>query len=337
MLIDCNNNEEEVRASSPSAPTSLVVKTYGGNIFTKQAAELSSINSCLVQSIIFHEQSTRGWGPKLYGLFDGGRIEEFIDCHTLTAQEAFSDQLMADVATAYARFHSLKLPIKQHNYDFLGELLISAVGARTQLKHFLDSQDIPQSEPLKRFKKLHDFPLEEESHWVNRIRAQVKQRTVLCTLDPNYLNRLVRSERAKDPGVTRTIIIDFDLTAYSDRGFDLGGHFVLRVFDWSRKDTYLTGLPYPSEGERAAFLSAYLEESCKLLDDFDATSLDSLTNLMLEADLNAFVFIISIIIFGFKLYSVLDQVPHITSHIDHMLQLYADLKLQFFSKYPHLR
>ena len=119
-----------MRASSPSAPTSLVVKTYGGNIFTKQAAELSSINSCLVQSIIFHQQSTRGWGPKLYGLFDGGRIEEFIDCHTLTAQEAFSDELMADVVTAYACFHSLKLSIKQHSYDFLAQLLLFAVGAR---------------------------------------------------------------------------------------------------------------------------------------------------------------------------------------------------------------
>ena len=53
-----------------------------------QIKDKITINSPLVQSLIFYGQSKQGWGPKLYGLLEDGRVEEFVDCHTLTAEEA---------------------------------------------------------------------------------------------------------------------------------------------------------------------------------------------------------------------------------------------------------
>ena len=332
-ILDDKNDEGN---SQHRGQSSLIVKNYGGNIFNEQASGLTNINSPMVQSLIFYEQAKRGWGPKLYGLTDGGRVEEFIDCHTLTGHEAFETELNKDMARAYARFHSLKLPLRQENCDILTTLLPSVAEAKAKVKTFLASGYTEQSEALKWFQELHDFPLEEEGMWIKSIFPKVKQRTVLCTMDPNYQNRLVRTYPSSDPRATRTVIIDFDLTCYSDRGFDLGGHFVTRLYNGASKETKVSGAPYPSEPERIEFLTAYLQESEKLLEDFDRSTLDSLDNLLLETELNALVYIITGLTFSLNMHSILDQEPNITTYFEPMMSLYRKLKQEFITKYPKL-
>ena len=71
-------------------------------------------------------------------------------------------------------------------------------------------------------------------------------------LDSNYLNKPVRDEKPNDPSATCVLIIEFDLSAY--RGFDLGGHFLLPMFDWgaqgNKDNSNVSGQPYPGESER---------------------------------------------------------------------------------------
>lgn len=321
---------------SSDGPTSVVFKKYGGNIYTQQAKEMGfKINSQLVQSLIFYEQAKRGWGPKLYGLFEGGRIEEFIDCHTLKAEEAFDPELSKDLAKAYARFHSLQVPIKKEHFDMLAQLLPAVDENNKQLATFIESKNMDETDPLMCFKRLHKFPFHEEGKWLESIRQKVTQRTVLCTMDPNYLNRLVRNERPSDPKATRTLIIDFDVSAYSYRGYDLGGHFILRMFN-SDEEFKMSNLPYPSEAEQMTFLSAYLEEVEKLLDDLDKNSLDSVENLLLECQLNSLDYVVSILISGLKVHTILEEKPNLPGFIDPLLNVYTELKERFCSKYPEL-
>ena len=334
---DCNNNDESsCTESNSTGPSSIVYKKYGGNFFNEQAKELVEINSPMIQSLIFHEQSARGWGPKLYGLMDNGRIEEFVEGRTLQPEEAFTPEFVREIAVAYARFHSLKLPVKKQEFDLTRQLLNSVMEGKKQLAKFLESRDIKEQHPFMCFKRLQEFSFEEECNWIESMRRKVKQRTVLCTMDPNYLNRLVRKEKPGDPNASRVLIINFDISFYSDRGYDLGGHFVNRMFNWGCKESKMSGLPYPSESERKAFLTAYLEEFEKLASDLDKDSLDSLDNLTCEADFNAIVYVITLCIFGFNILSVLDQQPNMLTFIDPMMNLYAKLKKEFCEKYAHL-
>ena len=74
-------------------PTSIVFKKCGGNVFDEDVKEVVITNSPLVQSLIFYEQSKRVWGPKLCGLLEIGRIEEFVSRHTLNQKESFTSEL----------------------------------------------------------------------------------------------------------------------------------------------------------------------------------------------------------------------------------------------------
>ena len=313
---------------SSTGPKSIVYKKYGGNIFEEQVEYMGfKRNSSMIQSLIFYEMSKRAWGPKLYGLFEGGRIEEMVDCHTLTPDEAFTPEFILDVAKAYARFHSLQLPINKRSFDILAVFLAPVDRTKKQLAEFIESKNIIETDPLMSFKRLHDFPFHEECEWLQSIRPQIKQRTVLCSMDPHYLNRLVRNQKPSDPDATRTLIIDYDGCAYFDRGYDLGGHFVHGMFT-NRQ------LRYPSEAV-TAFLTAYLEETKKLSQNFDTNSLDSLNNLMLECEFNSLVYLITILIFFLKMHTVLDAKPMIWIGINPLIELYKEQKHQFCAKYPH--
>jgi choline/ethanolamine kinase len=70
--------------------------------------------SAAQQAIVYWEMSRRGWGPKVYGFFPGGQLEEyFVGSHTLTAKEAWDVVVRCAVAKSYARLHSLQLPLRR--------------------------------------------------------------------------------------------------------------------------------------------------------------------------------------------------------------------------------
>ena len=112
-------------------------KKYGGNPRGAPIKDKVTINSALVQSLIFYEQSRRGWGPKLLGLFEDGRVEEFVDCHTLTAEEAFKPDMIKDVAKAFARFNSHKFPFSQEPTDRLEKAMEGLEQGKESLRELI--------------------------------------------------------------------------------------------------------------------------------------------------------------------------------------------------------
>ena len=324
-------NVGDKHANDRQEPKNILFKKYGGNIFGKEATDLGVVNSPMTQSLIAHELSTRGWGPKVYGLLEDGRIEEFVDAHDLRPEEGLDE----DIAVAYARFHSIKLPIKQERLDIVAKMMQSLSENKQRLRQFLDSTDM-ESEQRSSFEKVYNFPFQEEKSWLNCIGAKIKQRIVLSTMDPNYLNRLVRNVNPTDPDTPRILFIDFDMTSYSDRGYDLAGHFVNRMFNAPDSNNKMSGLSYPSESERNVFLSVYLKEAKRLFEDFDENHLDSLENLILEVDFNAMGYAIVILLFCVNMHAVYDQKPSLTTIFKPLIELYNTLKVQFQTKYSKL-
>lgn len=152
-------------------PKKLMFKKYGGSVLEEKLITMMKMNTPLIQGIIAYEQSCRKWGPKLFGLFNEGRIEEFIDCHTLTAEEAFTPDISKDVAKSYARFHSLKLPFNQEPHDCLIKMFKSLDDGRKELSTFLSTCD--EAKTKQTFEKLFNFQFEQEYKWINQIKTTV--------------------------------------------------------------------------------------------------------------------------------------------------------------------
>ena len=68
------------------------------------------------QIMIQLELARQGLGPKLYGVYETGRIEELIDCRKITFEEARAPVLEADIAINMARINAIDLPMRKPNY-----------------------------------------------------------------------------------------------------------------------------------------------------------------------------------------------------------------------------
>ncbi|KHJ75759.1 hypothetical protein OESDEN_24625, partial [Oesophagostomum dentatum] len=60
---------------------------------------------------VFTTLNGHGFGPKLLGLFPGGRIEEFIPSRTLTKEEMCDTGIIASLATLNAKLNSIDMPL----------------------------------------------------------------------------------------------------------------------------------------------------------------------------------------------------------------------------------
>lgn len=59
-----------------ASPPKVLIRLYGGNVLPKDMPTrvLTEASEC----VVFFALSERGWAPMLHGVFDGGRVEEYI-------------------------------------------------------------------------------------------------------------------------------------------------------------------------------------------------------------------------------------------------------------------
>ena len=318
--------------SALEGPLSLVYKKYGGNKMSETASKIASVNSPLTQSLISYEVSKRGWGPKLYGLFDDGRIEECVDGRLLSASEAFEEEMTCHMAKAFARFHSLDLPFDKKSVDPLTASKKAFLVEKPLLQEWIDSA-VATEECLTSFRALLDFPLEEEYTWVSSVFAKTKHRKAFCAMDSNYLNRLVRKDETVEH---RCLIIDYDISCWYDRAFDLSSHFIFRLITAENRDNFLTGSPYPSREEQRYFLARYLEEASKVFQDFDPHGMDNVDHLQLETDIYALIVLLWQLYVSCHYHKIYQIDPNIYFIINCFIDLYRKLKDEFCVNHPHL-
>lgn len=326
-----NNNDD----SSDKVPLSLVFKEYGGNRFAEHLADAFQINPPSTHLLISYELSRRGWGPKLYAAMENGRIEEYIDCHTLDPAEAFTDQMSAEVAKAMARFHSLDLPLTRDPTCFLESAKLSFEKEIPAMIKWLEAAEATD-ECLQALDFLLRFPFRDEYNWITSMVKKISHRQVLMTGDPNYLNRLVKRQKPANAEENRCMIIDFDFTQYYDRGFDIGGHFAFRIIDAESSTNKLTGLPYPTREERDSFLRHYLDECARIFADFDPKSLDNIDQLRLEADVYAPFYILWVIFVCGGFYKIYHVEPYMYTVVHGLIDTFYSLKQDFCRTYKHL-
>ncbi|PRD33014.1 UNVERIFIED_CONTAM: Choline/ethanolamine kinase [Trichonephila clavipes] len=71
------------------------------------------IEAKVTESVIFMMLSERNLGPKLYGIFPGGRLEEYIPARAMTCDELKAPEMSATIARKLAKVHTLNVPINK--------------------------------------------------------------------------------------------------------------------------------------------------------------------------------------------------------------------------------
>ena len=301
----------------------VVIRKSDGNLV--RSDEIDANESIIEHLIMFHA-SNLGVGPKIYGFFTGGCIQEYIEGHTLTIGES----LDKDIAVSLAQLHASDLPLPKPGLDFIQNLF-------DNYKFF--DQNFRSRLSIEMFKEMKidtkiiaEFPFEEEFKWLSETMALVNQRMAFLHHDGNYLNCLVR----EDPGPNQSKIafVDYELSQYNHRGFDLGSHFVNIMVLVTSKDL-LTGAAIVDRGEREKFIREYLAETEKLISDFDPNGLDSLANCTKESDLGILTYLLWMMVTILRVEMVytpnLGQIMKIAvSYHDH----YLEYKQEFKALYP---
>lgn len=122
------NSLQLIWRDTPAAaaePNAILIRHFGQSGHIEEPPSTSTTLSAAQQAIVHWEMSRRGWGPRVYGFFAGGRLEEFLaGAHTLTAAEAMVEGVRSGVARGYARLHSLRLPLRRDGFrGVMGEFV----------------------------------------------------------------------------------------------------------------------------------------------------------------------------------------------------------------------
>lgn len=89
-----------------TGPKEVLIRIYG-QIHGEQALE-----ALLTESVVFTLLSERGLGPRLHGIFPGGRIEEYINARPLKTRELANSTFAKEIATKMAKLHKMDVSLR---------------------------------------------------------------------------------------------------------------------------------------------------------------------------------------------------------------------------------
>ncbi|XP_074659766.1 choline/ethanolamine kinase-like isoform X2 [Tubulanus polymorphus] len=225
------------------------------------------MDTVVVDSVIFALLSEKRLGPKLYGVFPGGRVEEYIPSRSLTTKELQDPDISGYIARIMRNFHSLDMPLsKEPRWIFdLTDKWIKECREFTPENRAKNLQQTSsnrvQRPTTEQYVKLMSYNYEEEFEWLRQTLLLVKSPVVFCHNDFQEGNILYL------PGTDgnsdfELMPIDFEYCGYNYRGFDIGNHFCEWAID------YKVDVPpfyefdadgYPSKDQQVHFVKEYLK------------------------------------------------------------------------------
>ncbi|CAB3405747.1 unnamed protein product [Caenorhabditis bovis] len=241
----------------------------------------SDIDQLLSESVVFTLLSERNLGPKLLGVFPGGRFEQFIPSRPLHCLEISKKRMSRKIAPMLARVHTLDVPITKdaHLLDTARAWLDrfrTTEESKKPIEIYLTKANVPKS----------DYPasitvdeLENELDFVDDFLLQCNSPVVFSHNDlqeGNILlidgyqideNGVVTDQNGKVTEAEPLTLIDFEYCSYNYRGFDLGNHFCEYGFDYSNEQPpyyFIHQHFFDVEEERDVFCEAYLNEVYKM-------------------------------------------------------------------------
>lgn len=223
--------------------------------------------------VVAKEMSDCGVGPRLYGVFPGGRVEEFVAGSTLTPDDYANNETMEQLAMTFARFHACKPPLVKNRFNDILKMdhSISDFEKERLFKEF--EKDRPDLVHMLR--DVVTWDLQPEIEQMMQIFEKHRFRQSFTLFDTNSLNIMASSDKK------RVVLIDYEISVYGYSAIDLGRPLINRQVNARNMDQPLSGLEYQSHDEIKQYVSAYVDE-CQRLGTWG--SHEDLDRLVLEAE-----------------------------------------------------
>jgi len=250
--------------SRPLIPT-LLLRIYGpsSGALISRPRELHTL----------HILSSRYYiGPRVYGTFRNGRVEEYFDSVTLTASDLRDENISRWIGARMAELHCVDIEaIEETSPATRGEGKGWEIGAKKNVKAWLAPAREVLALPAVSQTSRRDLDLdvfmelwERYMRWLMMFeKTEGASRRVFAHNDTQYGN-LLRLERIEDglPEHHQVIVVDFEYASPNPAAFDIANHF----HEWTAN--YHSPTPhiqdptrYPTLHERYNFYVAYIAQS----------------------------------------------------------------------------
>ncbi|KAI4879997.1 hypothetical protein NFI96_029176, partial [Prochilodus magdalenae] len=227
-------------------PSRVLLRIYG--------AILQGVDSLVSESVMFAILAERELGPRLYGIFPEGRLEQYLPVSRLHTEHLQEPNISAEIASKMARFHRMVMPFNKEPKWLFGTI----ERYMEQIKNITFVREAH----IKKFRKLMKYDLPAELASLRALLATTPSPVVFCHNDVQEGNILMLDGREQNSD--KLMLIDFEYSSYNYRGFDFGNHFCEWVYDYTHDQWpfFKANLDnYPSRQQQLHFIRNYLLES----------------------------------------------------------------------------
>jgi len=137
-------------------PRQVLLRLYG------QVHGERALEGLITESVIFTLLSERRLGPKLHGVFPGGRIEEYIPARPLLTKELADTTLSLLIAEKMGQIHTMQIPISKEP-TWIWDTMNNWFNTATDILE--NSEDI-DSRHLENISAIKCINLEREINWL---------------------------------------------------------------------------------------------------------------------------------------------------------------------------
>lgn len=263
MLFQCSL-PDNVRPSADE-PHNVLLRLYGAILQMscnkgdskqmKEERDSQGTEAMVMESVMFAILAERSLGPKLFGIFPQGRLEEFIPSRKLDTEELCLPNISAEIAQKMAVFHAMKMPFNKEPKWLFGTM-------NKYLDQVLKISFTRRSQ-IKKYNKLLSYDLRHEMETLRCLLQETYSPVVFCHNDCQEGNILLLDNK-KNTGKQKLMLIDFEYSSYNYRGFDIGNHFCEWMYDYSYEKFpfFKVSLSnYPTREQQIHFISSYLAAS----------------------------------------------------------------------------
>ncbi|XP_021120149.1 choline kinase alpha isoform X4 [Heterocephalus glaber] len=243
MLFQCSL--PDTTASVGDEPRKVLLRLYGAIL--QMGAE-----AMVLESVMFAILAERSLGPKLYGIFPQGRLEQFIPSRRLDTEELSLPDISAEIAEKMATFHGMKMPFNKEPKWLFGTM-------EKYLNQVLKIKFNEESR-VKRLQKFLSYNLPSELEKLRLLLESTLSPVVFCHNDCQEGNVLLL-EGQENSEKQKLMLIDFEYSSYNYRGFDIGNHFCEWMYDYTyEKYPFFraNSQKYPTRKQQLHFISSYL-------------------------------------------------------------------------------
>ncbi|KAJ2552889.1 hypothetical protein EV175_003140 [Coemansia sp. RSA 1933] len=247
---------------STQLPRKYLLRVYGTGVdeFLSREKELYWLS----------QLTSLGFGPKMYGIFGNGRLEEFLDSTTLGKDDIRHVSTSKHIARRMCELHSLVSyyrPFGGSQRQQHGSAAAVDLSGKPELWTNVDAwmRLVQRKWPLVRRKCMGNAQcLEILDNWTKVEQAGNKLRThidraahspVVFAHDDLQYGNILRLDSTGE-----LVVVDFEYAGYNYRGFDIANHFCEWMADYYHPvhPHLLDTTQYPSDEQRRGFLRTYV-------------------------------------------------------------------------------